>query len=98
MLPRNRGCSSAPNYQLSRIDSIGAAMRAVSLGYDSLKGFEMIITEREVLAHRVSGRLYVATSAPEHATLASYKECVKRAYGSLRGVTFETVRRPRLES
>ena len=44
-------------------------------------------------AHRVNGRLYVALDVPEHKTLESYKACVRRAYGSLRGVTFETVER-----
>ena len=46
---------------------------------------------REVLAHRVNGKLYVALNVPEHKTIESYRACVKRAYGTLRGVTFTTV-------
>jgi hypothetical protein len=51
----------------------------------------MVTVLKEKLGHKISGRLYVASDAPEHETLESYKECVRRAYGSLRGVRFVTV-------
>ena len=49
-----------------------------------------------LFCHYVSGKRFVATrSEPRHATLESYKQCVRSAYGSLRGVTFGTWQAPR---
>lgn len=48
-------------------------------------------TVAPLLCHYVRGRRYVATRGePRHATLESYKECVRVAYGILSGVTFGT--------
>ena len=48
-----------------------------------------------LLCHYVNGKRYVATrNEPRHATLDSYRDCVRAAYGTLRGVTFGTWQAP----
>ena len=44
--------------------------------------------------HEISGKRYTSLRGQaRHATLASYRQCVADAYGSLRGVTFGTFER-----
>lgn len=44
--------------------------------------------------HEISGKRYVSLrNEPRHATMAAYRQCVRDAYGSLRGVTFGTFER-----
>lgn len=44
--------------------------------------------------HTVAGKRYTSLrNEPRHGDLESYKQCVRAAYGSLRGVTFGTFER-----
>lgn len=50
--------------------------------------------KQDRLCHYINGKRYIALdNEPRHATLTEYKKCCRKAYGSLRGVTFGTVER-----
>jgi len=68
-----------------------AMVRALRVGKAFALGHRRVET---AFWHEVSGRRYVSIRGePRHATMASYRQCVADAYGSLSGVKFGTFER-----
>lgn len=68
-----------------------AMVRALRVGKAFALGHRRVET---AFWHEVSGRRYVSIRGePRHATMASYRQCVREAYGSLSGVAFGTFER-----